>query len=268
MADMPTSASPQWLSPEELQRLAALELYYNESPEPAIICIRCGYALKPGGDRVSRHLGEKHDVPKPRRRGLNQLVRSLGLPDPSKLRARPDGSRPHPHLALQQGFACVHCNLRSTSIEVISRHLKRKHAHELKCATGRGRKQWRWQRDHVRYDLLLQSWVAYDVQHSWIVSAHDHDGSPQRGVPQGASRSGHVPIQPACTDDAAIRAFAEKVCTEESEHLGAQPRAGRHAAAAAAGQPTSTLAMLTNWMRRTGWETIFRNTHRYILGTQ
>ena len=65
--------------PEQvIQRLTSLDLYYNEWPEPATLCIKCDIAPKTDTDRVSRHLGEKHSVPEQHRQGLNELVRSLG----------------------------------------------------------------------------------------------------------------------------------------------------------------------------------------------
>ncbi|KAH6983932.1 hypothetical protein EDB80DRAFT_735847 [Ilyonectria destructans] len=85
------------ISPSQLTKLDRLGLYFN-LPEPAIICKECGYAITADKDRVSRHLGEIHQVDKPARRGLNKLVRSLNLPDPKDLCPRPDGSIPHPHL--------------------------------------------------------------------------------------------------------------------------------------------------------------------------
>jgi hypothetical protein len=48
---------------EELQFLNSFGLVFNQ-PEPAITCKQCGFALKADGDRVSRHLGEKHGCSK------------------------------------------------------------------------------------------------------------------------------------------------------------------------------------------------------------
>ena len=102
--------------PEDvIRRLTSVDLYYNEWLEAAILCIKWAIALKPDTDRVSRHLGEKHSVSKQHRRGLNELVRSLILPDPEKLRLQPDGSEPHRHLVQQAGYSCVHCSKRSSS---------------------------------------------------------------------------------------------------------------------------------------------------------
>ena len=80
-----SSPTPRRITPKQVQRLEQLELHYDFSA-PAVICTRCGYALKIDDDRVGRHLGEKHNVPKSRRRGLNTLINSLQLPDPDLLR--------------------------------------------------------------------------------------------------------------------------------------------------------------------------------------
>ncbi|RSL82730.1 hypothetical protein CEP52_016890 [Fusarium oligoseptatum] len=73
--------------------------------EQAIICTLCGYALATDDDRVGRHLGEKHHIPKVARQKLNALINSLQLPRPETLPKRADGSAPHPHLQIQEGKA-------------------------------------------------------------------------------------------------------------------------------------------------------------------
>ncbi|OBS15160.1 hypothetical protein FPOA_13953 [Fusarium poae] len=91
-----------------MEQLDRFGLYLNQ-PEPAILCIQCKFALKADGDRVSRHLGERHGISKLARRGPGLFIRALRLPDPKTLPVRPDGSSPHPHLRIQQGAACRHC---------------------------------------------------------------------------------------------------------------------------------------------------------------
>ncbi|KNB16642.1 hypothetical protein FOXG_14459 [Fusarium oxysporum f. sp. lycopersici 4287] len=83
------------LWPSQLQKLESLGLYYN-SPEPAIICIECSFAINP--TRAPRHPGDKHHIPKSARRGLKPLIYSLNLPNPETLPLRPNGSPPHPNL--------------------------------------------------------------------------------------------------------------------------------------------------------------------------
>ncbi|RKK26947.1 hypothetical protein BFJ66_g16883 [Fusarium oxysporum f. sp. cepae] len=81
------------LAPEQYSRLEELHLNFN-LPEPAIICTGCGFALAVDGDRVGRHLGKEHQVPKLKRRKINSLINSLQLPNPESLPQRPDNSAP------------------------------------------------------------------------------------------------------------------------------------------------------------------------------
>ncbi|KAM5528985.1 hypothetical protein FOXYSP1_16829 [Fusarium oxysporum f. sp. phaseoli] len=71
----------QKITPRQLQRLQTLKLYHGIS-KSAIICMRCGFAVKNNGDPVGGHLGEKHGVSKADRRNINKLIQSLHLTDP------------------------------------------------------------------------------------------------------------------------------------------------------------------------------------------
>ncbi|OBR02115.1 hypothetical protein CH63R_14416 [Colletotrichum higginsianum IMI 349063] len=145
--------TPHSLTDKQRQRLEALQLYMNK-PEPVLICRPCGYALKSFGERVSRHLAEKHDVPKTQRRGLSALVKSLQLGDPNDVAPRPDGLPPHEALTATRGHACRHCSYRTASDDLVCRHLSKAH----------GIKDWRkadgWQRDQIHSGVLLQSWSS------------------------------------------------------------------------------------------------------------
>lgn len=55
-------------------KLLALGLYWDKDAR-AIISIKCKYALQTKGERVSRHLGDKHDIP--------PTVRKGGAPTPA-----------------------------------------------------------------------------------------------------------------------------------------------------------------------------------------
>ncbi|KAI8660044.1 hypothetical protein NCS56_01223000 [Fusarium sp. Ph1] len=158
------------ISRKELRWLEKLGLHFNE-PEHAILCTRCGFALNPQSDRVSRHLREKHDISKKERWGLNQFIRSLRLQDPALLPLRVDGSRPHPHLALQRGSACKHCGLRSVSEKVLADHVRKEHEDKVERV---GRQQTRhWLHDHIRQGISFQSWAVSDIKRSWIVVTDD-----------------------------------------------------------------------------------------------
>lgn len=134
------------------EKLHSFGLYYNQ-PEPAVICISCGFALKTNTDRVSRHLGEAHGLARKARRGLNQLIKALNLPDPGELPPRPEVSETHPHLALQNGAACKHCSFRSVSLKVLSRHLRLEHKDKIK---QRSSSKGGWLQDHILEQLQFR----------------------------------------------------------------------------------------------------------------
>ncbi|KND91559.1 hypothetical protein TOPH_03807 [Tolypocladium ophioglossoides CBS 100239] len=199
----PPTSAPRTSSTKERERLLALGLYYNE-PERAIVCTRCGFALKTDTDRVSRHLGEKHDITRKARWGLNKLVQSLQLPDPTRLPARPDGSAKHPHLALMKGAACKHCKFRSTSSVVLAQHLRRSHKHETRSSL-RGL----WLRDHIDDRLVFQNWLSNDIHSAWIVKPETQP------LPHLCEVDGNDD-SPASR---AIRMRVEEICSGEKIHL-------------------------------------------------
>ncbi|KAF6808394.1 hypothetical protein CPLU01_15675, partial [Colletotrichum plurivorum] len=229
--------TPHSLTDKQRQRLEALQLYLNE-PEPVLICRPCGYALKPFGVRISRHLAEKHDVPKPQRRGLSALVKSLGLGDPNDVAPRPDGLPPHEALAVTRGHACRHCGYRTASDDLVCRHLSK--AHGIKDS----RKRDGWQRDHIHSGVLLQSWSQNGARGYWIAQSATpvSTTTPPRetGTPgmDGAS--------------AAQRALLAAAHDAERAQLASGVRATATATATATG-PVD-VAFQTGWMRRTGWD--------------
>ncbi|CZS75062.1 unnamed protein product [Fusarium graminearum] len=230
------------LSLDQHSWLEKLHLHLN-LPEPAIICTLCGYALAADNDRVGRHLGEKHQISKAARQKLNILVNSLKLPSPDTLPRRQDGSMPHPHLRIQDGKACRHCGLRSINSEVLSKHIRQLHKPEL-AATRSGGKH--WLRDHIHDNLSLQSWTFSDVKRAWIVAERVRVGAAK-------NRSGGRPLQPAPDS---IQHLANQLLERELERLSLHSSAIR---APTGGVNASTEAMLTNWMRRTGWEQTFQH---------
>ncbi|RTE69063.1 hypothetical protein BHE90_016558 [Fusarium euwallaceae] len=155
-------------------------------PEQAIICTLCGYALATDDDRVGRHLGEKHHIPKVARQKLNALINSLQLPRPETLPKRADGSAPHPHLQIQEGKACRHCGLRSTSLTIISRHVKNLHKRELAATRSTGK---HWLRDHIVDNLAFQSWTLKDIKRAWTIT-------PPRASTRASRKSDERLLQP------------------------------------------------------------------------
>lgn len=240
MPQHPDSNLPLWLdlSPDRRkQRLDALGLYLN-SPEPAIICRLCRFALKPFGDRVTRHLGEKHDVPKAARRGLTAFIRSLDLPDPNKLPLRPDGSPRHPHLDVQRGAACKHCDYRTSSIDLLGRHLAKSH--------GRKRKTSGWLRDDVMDGTFLQSWVQNGARDFWLVES------------DGARVAGHF-------DDTLHQTSISRRSRLEELHSTERERMTNRHSAAVTDVGSADMSLTTNWMRRTGWAEMFADANRDLL---
>lgn len=247
----PTNHAPcrSKLRPEQAQRIASLGLYLNE-PELAILCVECGFALKADSDRVSRHLGEKHGLSKKARWGLNRLINSLQLPDPGQLPPRQDGHQQHRHLTLQRGAACSHCRFRSTSYDVLSRHLKKEHRHEVKATGPAGR----WLRDHIRDNIVFQSWLPGDILNAWQVS----EKAPPRHTEQAA----------IAVRDVEAERHAEAICTAELQRIAdiCSSSTAQLATVRTAKEQLSPI-LLSNWMRRTGWETLFAEADRRFLIT-
>jgi len=147
---------------DQVGQLATLGLHLNE-PEAVIICSTCEYALQPKGDRVSRHIGEIHKVPKTVRRGLVAFVQSLRLVDPDTLDLREDGSFPHPHLRIMEGFGCKACKFRSRSLDILCRHASKEHKshHSPNNEWVVG--------DYIETSLKLQSWTQVGKRGFWKI---------------------------------------------------------------------------------------------------
>ncbi|KAH7243761.1 hypothetical protein B0J15DRAFT_428922, partial [Fusarium solani] len=231
----------------KLQKLERLGLYYN-LPEAAIICTKCGFALSP--KRASEHPGKKHGIARSARHGLKPLLSSLNLPDPDTLALRSDGSRPHPYLTVQVASSCKHCGLRSASEKVLADHLRAKHRDKLELATGKQTRQHRL-RDHIQQGVLFQSWTFNNTRRSWLVGADGHFGG--RSVPSSVL----LQASPDPVKQLAQKLFAEEHACLENQQSG-------HQRLPTGETPTSS-ALQTNWMRRTGWETILKDARHDIL---
>jgi hypothetical protein len=219
------------LQDEACQNLLGLGLVLSKSDD-ALICSHCLYALKPFGQTVSKHPWEKHSVPAKERSGLNALVLKLKLPDPNTLPTSQDWSPAHPYLALQAGVVCLQCNYRTTSKDLLQRHLSKEHGQRRSDEDlGRGK---------IWTEVSLQSWSQNGKRKFWIVeptidqdTAQSLDQSPRR---QRRLAQIH-------------RAEEERVASRDHN--------------------TSTILedpiLSSNWMRRTGWVNMFSNTNRLIL---
>lgn len=141
-------------------KLEALNLHLN-TPEPVIICRVCKYALQPTRRRMLQHLWEIHEIPLESRQDLNSVIKRLALPDVNTVEARDDACAPHPHLITSSCVQCKHRTYRSTSPDLIRRHLSAEH--KLK-----GRDLAR-ARDHFDEHLSSQAWAQNGKRDFWIV---------------------------------------------------------------------------------------------------
>ncbi|KAK4243060.1 hypothetical protein C7999DRAFT_45037 [Corynascus novoguineensis] len=247
MEDIAPSLPPSTCSWSSLQedkrdrRLAALGLVLY-TPESVLICRPCGYALQPKSDCVIRHLANKHATPKHIRDGLARFIRSLHLPDPNTLSLRPDWSPAYPDLASHVGVACRHYAYRTTSADLITRHLAKAHDRRRQ-----GKKR-DWLYDEVIQGVVLQSWTQNGARGYWIATQDPAIGK-QLGVASSRLR------EQATTNQ---RAILDKLYQIERDRL---------ACSQAQDNNTSVpdLALQTNWIRRTGWLETFDRANRGFL---
>ncbi|KAG5788003.1 hypothetical protein H9Q69_012933 [Fusarium xylarioides] len=215
-----------------LEQLNSLGLYLNQ-PEPAMLCIHCKFALKADGDRVSRHLGERHGISKLARRGLNAFIHTLRLPDPETL----------------PGAACRYCGLRSTSLKVLSQHMNKAHPRLIQYSKRYSHPNSHWLQGHILDQLSLQTWTIGNIERSWTVHLYNR----QLYSSHTAATLYQAPE--------AVQVFAKDLYAREQQYLSQE----------ATQQPTklttntTDLALVTNWMRRTGWEATFCDTQRDLL---
>jgi hypothetical protein len=223
------------LDPEGL--LASLGLCLNK-PESVIICIRCKYALIPSGEGVSKHLGNKHGVSAAARRGLKTFIVSLDFPDPNKVALRTDGGLPHPDLLILQGVVCNLCPFRSTSRDLMRRHMSKAHNEKSGRNDGLG--------DGVRDNVSLQSWTQSGPRKYWIVEP------PVIAVLPDVDA--HLECSPR------RRAFLATLHEGEQRRL-AQIDKDR----SEIDDGPDDITLTGPWMRRTGWATTFAGADRCLL---
>jgi hypothetical protein len=217
--------------------LASLGLCLNK-PESVIICTRCKYALQPSADTISKHLAVKHQTSATARRGLTAFVRSLVLQDPNKLALRTDGCLPHPDLLILQGVACKLCLFRSTSRDLMQRHMSKEHEQRTGQKDCLG--------DNVRDNLSLQSWTQSGPRSYWIVEPAVDTVLPEVGT--------HMEGSPR------RRAMVSTIHEEEEQHLAQLDRD-----CSAIDEEPDDIALIGPWMRRTGWATTFAGADRRLL---
>ena len=96
-------------------------------PEHALICLHCKVALRTQVDLVLQHLVEKHDGKRQIRHVLAHHLASAQLNDVCQLQSRIDGSIEEQDLSTSPGLACGHCDNRTTSEQLLRRHLSSQH---------------------------------------------------------------------------------------------------------------------------------------------
>jgi hypothetical protein len=190
------------------------------------------YAPQPSGQTVSKRLWEKHSVPAKDRAGLNAFVGSLELQNPNSVSSCPDGSPAHPHLTVQRGVTCLQCRYRTTSTNLLQRHMMKEHG-QRKC------------RDESDKGTLwaetdLQSWSQNGKREFWIVRSRQEDmPSPVEQSPRRKRRLSQI-------HKAEIERAARRQRLMETD-----------------GGEDALLS--SNWMRRTGWTEIFLGANRSFL---
>lgn len=105
------------------------------------------------------------------------MFASLGFPDPNTLPLREDGCSPHPQLARRRGLACRGCKERTTSRDLMQRHLTKEH----RCKPNRRTPL----SDSIYNSVTLQSWTRNGSRESWIVddSADSYEDDNEEDVP-------------------------------------------------------------------------------------
>jgi hypothetical protein len=81
------------------------------------------------------HVADKHKYPRDLAKSLSQLLRPYTILGPKELRLRPDHTPPHPHLSKHLGMMCKHCRQKTTSVEILARHLSKEHSIKRKTST-------------------------------------------------------------------------------------------------------------------------------------
>lgn len=163
-------------------------------------------------------------------------MKQLNLPDPNQLDLLRDHCTPHPHLAIQTGAACRQCDYRSTSLDLVRRHMSKKH----RCKSDRKH----WLRDNIDTDVRLQSWTLNGARGYWVI----------QGKASPADAIANLDCSPLRHQQ--VTAMHE----EETQRLA--ERFNNHAATDTG---IDDLALTSNWIRRTGWASTFADVNRRLL---
>jgi hypothetical protein len=212
-------------------------LHLNE-PEPVIICRTCQFALSGSVKCIVDHVVDKHKYSRDLAKDLAQLLRPYTILGPKELRLRPDHAPPHPHLSKHLGMMCKHCEQKTTSAEILARHLSKEHGMKRKTAT--------WLREHGVSGLMLQSWDRNGAYGYWIV---EEDRSTST-----SSTFDNTQLQ----ESAPRLQRLEQMHRDERERLISSQKVTND-------MGSCDMALNTNWMRRTDWAETFDGADRNLL---
>jgi hypothetical protein len=133
---------------------------------------------------------------------------------------------------------CKHCKQKTTSAEILGRHLSKEH--------GIKRKTSKWLREHGVDGLVLQFWDRNGAYGYWIVKA-------DRSVSASST-----------FDNSLLQQSASRLQRLEQLHHDERERLiGRQKTTSEIGG--RDMALNTNWMRRTGWAETFAGADRKVL---
>jgi hypothetical protein len=218
--------------------LKQFNLLLNE-PEPVIICRTCQFALSGSVKCIVDHVVDKHKYSRDLAKDLAQLLRPYTILGPKELHLRPDNAPPHPHLFKHLGMTCKHCGHKTTSAEILARHLSKEHSMKRKTST--------WLREHGVTGAVLQCWDRNGAYGYWIVKA------------------GRSPAASSSTfDNSLLQESASRLLRLEQLHLDERKRLiSNRSVTNDIG--SSDMALNTNWMRRTCWAETFAGADRKLL---
>jgi hypothetical protein len=237
-------------------------------PEHALLCSPCKVALPVKSEHVFHHLQERHDLSGPYHDLHASQLDLLMLTDVANLKPRSDNSSALPDLVVAPGYSCRRCAFRTSSQQLLSRHLPTVHQVSWKAA-----------RDGGDYNQVsLQRWTGggRNIGAWWIVSLEVSTSAALiKALPlihitrqgckskrpvsrQKRPAEGRWLLQAAATKPL-IPSLLTQVLKEEQRQQDV-----KHPS-----QPTRSdvedISLTDTWLRRTGWKETYRDNERNVL---